>query len=46
VGKPLRFELEGKHSARRGTYRVIYQIIETRVQIEVIAVQHRVDAYR
>jgi mRNA-degrading endonuclease RelE of RelBE toxin-antitoxin system len=46
VGQPLRFELEGKHSARRGTYRVIYQIIETRVQIEVIAVQHRVDAYR
>lgn len=46
VGKPLRFHLEGKHSARRGNYRVIYEIIETRVQVEVIAVQHRADAYR
>lgn len=28
VGRPLRFELEGKHSAYRGDYRVIYQIDE------------------
>ncbi len=46
VGKPLRFELEGKYSARRGNYRIIYEIFETRVQVEVIIVQHRADAYR
>ncbi len=46
VGRPLRFELEGKQSARRGNYRIIYEILETHVQVEVIAVQHRTDAYR
>lgn len=46
VGGPLRFELEGKYSARRGDYRVIYVIDDERrtVLIEVIA--HRGDAYR
>ena len=28
VGKPLRGELAGIHSARRGTYRVLYRIKE------------------
>jgi mRNA-degrading endonuclease RelE of RelBE toxin-antitoxin system len=46
VGKPLRFELEGKHSARRGNYRVIYEILETRVEVQIITVRHRADAYR
>lgn len=46
VGKPLRFELAGKHSARRGSYRVIYEILETVVRVEVFAVQHRADVYR
>ena len=43
---PLRFELAGKRRARRGNYRVIYEIFETvsAVQVEVIAVQHRADA--
>ena len=45
-GKPLRFELAGKRSARRGNYRVIYEILETAVQVEAIAVQHRADGYR
>jgi mRNA-degrading endonuclease RelE of RelBE toxin-antitoxin system len=45
VGKPLRFELAGKRSARRGNYRVIYEILETAVQVEVVAVQHRAGAY-
>jgi mRNA-degrading endonuclease RelE of RelBE toxin-antitoxin system len=43
VGKPLRFELAGKRSARGGNYRVIYEILETAVQVEVIAVQHRAE---
>ena len=44
VGKPLRFDLEGLHSARRGDYRIIYRIDDDHVVI--IAVEHRADAYR
>jgi mRNA-degrading endonuclease RelE of RelBE toxin-antitoxin system len=45
-GKPLRFELEGLHAARRGDYRVIYEIddVSNRIVINVIA--HRSDVYR
>ena len=45
VGKPLRFELEGYHSARRGQYRVIYRIAEREVIVDVIKISHRSDAY-
>ena len=45
VGKPLRFELEGYHSARRGQYRVIYRIDEREVIVDVIKISHRSDAY-
>ena len=45
VGKPLRFELEGYHSARRGQYRVVYTIDEHEVIVEVIKISHRGDAY-
>ena len=43
VGKALRFELEGLHSARRGDYRIIYRIDEA---VTVVAIDHRADAYR
>ena len=46
VGKPLVGELEGLHSARRGEYRVIYRIVEDRVQVEVVRLRYRRDAYR
>jgi len=36
VGKPLRFELEGYYSARRGQYRVVYRIDEREVVVDVI----------
>ena len=45
VGKPLRFELEGYYSARRGQYRVIYRIDEREVIVDVIKISHRGDAY-
>jgi mRNA-degrading endonuclease RelE of RelBE toxin-antitoxin system len=45
VGKPLRFELEGYYSARRGQYRVIYRIDERAVIVDVIKISHRGDAY-
>ncbi len=43
VGKPLRFELEGLHSARRGDFRIIYSIGDV---VTIIAIEHRADAYR
>lgn len=43
VGKALRFELEGLHSARRGDYRVIYRIDDE--VVTVTAIEHRADAY-
>lgn len=46
VGKPLDPPLAPQWSARRGTYRVIYLIIEAEQVVEVIAVRHRSDAYR
>jgi mRNA interferase RelE/StbE len=46
VGKPLRGELAGIHSARRGTYRVLYRIHETAREVVVLRIDHRKDAYR
>ncbi len=46
VGKPLRDDLLGKWSARRGEYRVIYAVDDERIAIEVVAVAHRRDVYR
>ncbi len=41
VGKPLHFELEGKHSARRGDYQVIYVIDDQRRTVSIEAIAHR-----
>lgn len=46
VGKPLRAELGGLHSARRGDYRVIYGIVEGDHAVEVLHVGRRSDVYR
>jgi mRNA interferase RelE/StbE len=37
---------EGTWSARRGTYRVLYEIDEENRTLTVTAVEHRSDAYR
>ena len=46
LGKPLRFELEGHWSARRGPYRIVYRIDDEAHTISVVAVAHRADIYR
>ena len=46
VGKPLRRELEGVWSARRGTYRVLYTVDDVNAVVTVMLVQHRRDIYR
>jgi len=42
----LRAPLEDRHSARRGTYRVVYRIDEQPRTVTVLDVAHRRDAYR
>jgi len=46
VGKRLRPPLDDRHSARRGTYRVLYRIEEERHRVTVVGVFARADAYR
>ena len=46
AGKPLRGELEGLYSARRGEFRVIYEIDEATRTVLVHRAQHRRSAYR
>lgn len=46
VGKPLKLDFEGLHSARRGDYRIIYRIDGVRRRVDVIAIEHRANAYR
>jgi mRNA-degrading endonuclease RelE of RelBE toxin-antitoxin system len=46
VGKPLLRELAGTWSARRGTYRVLYDVDDDARTVRVLDVQHRRDVYR
>lgn len=46
VGKPLRGDLTGLHSARVGAYRIVYEIDQDSHTIQVIYIDHRVDIYR
>jgi mRNA interferase RelE/StbE len=46
VGKRLHPPLADRHSARRGTYRVIYRVNEEAKVVTVLAVLPRQDAYR
>ncbi|WP_163697642.1 type II toxin-antitoxin system RelE family toxin [Mycolicibacterium sarraceniae] len=46
VGKPLRNQLQGRYSARRGEFRVVYQIFDERVVVRVIHIAYRRDVYR
>jgi mRNA-degrading endonuclease RelE of RelBE toxin-antitoxin system len=46
VGHPLRRELSGLQAARRGPYRVIYEIDGGTRQVRVLRVDHRADVYR
>jgi mRNA interferase RelE/StbE len=46
VGKRLGPPLQDRHSARRGTYRVIYRIDEEQHTVTVVAISPRADSYR
>jgi mRNA-degrading endonuclease RelE of RelBE toxin-antitoxin system len=46
VGKPLRGDLAGLHSARVGAYRIVYEIDEPSRTVRVDYIDHRADIYR
>lgn len=46
LGGALQRELAGMRSARRGAYRVIYEIDETEQVVIVHRIEHRATAYR
>lgn len=46
VGKPLRGELVGQHSARRGPYRLLYRVDDEDGIVWVHRIDHRADVYR
>ena len=46
VGKPLRPSLDGTSSARRGTYRILFEIDDNTRTVTVTAIEARADAYR
>jgi mRNA interferase RelE/StbE len=46
LGKPLMLEHEGRFSARRGPYRIIYELDEHDHLVRILAIGHRRDIYR
>lgn len=46
VGKRLERDLAGLYSARRGPYRILYEIQDEAIRVVVIRVDHRSDIYR
>ncbi len=45
LGEPLAGQLAGYHSARRGSYRVVYEIIDKPPVIIVVRIDHRRTVY-
>ena len=46
VGHPLQRELAGLWTARRGAYRVVYDIDDNLPLVTVLRIEHRSDVYR
>lgn len=46
IGKPLRGQLDGVWSARRGTYRILYRVLDEPREVVVLRIEHRRDVYR
>lgn len=46
VGKPLGRELTGSFSARRGSYRVLYDVDQEHEIVSILRIAHRSRAYR
>lgn len=46
LGGQLRGRLAGLHSARRGSYRIVYRIDDNLRRIDVVHIDHRAQVYR
>ena len=46
VGHRLQRELNAVCSARRGAYRIVYELNEAELVLNVIRIDHRADVYR
>ena len=46
LGKPLREDFAGLWSARRGPYRVLYELGDEKARIVVARIRHRAHVYR
>lgn len=46
LGHALVGELEGLRSARRGDYRIVYEVLDQENTVLIHRVQHRADVYR
>jgi mRNA-degrading endonuclease RelE of RelBE toxin-antitoxin system len=46
VGHPLRGDLAGLWAARRGAYRIVYELDEAERAVLVLRIDHRADVYR
>lgn len=46
MGHPLHSELKGLWAARRGPYRIVYEILEDERRVHVPRIDHRLDVYR
>jgi mRNA-degrading endonuclease RelE of RelBE toxin-antitoxin system len=46
VGKPLKRELAGTFSARRGPYRLLYRVDDEAARVYILRIDHRADVYR
>jgi len=46
VGHPLQRELAGLWAARRGPYRIVYEIEDDPPSVRVVRIDHRADVYR
>lgn len=44
-GKPLQLSLRGLRSWRTGDYRIVYRVIDARIEVLIVAVGHRRDVY-
>ncbi len=46
MSKPLRYELEGLHVARRGDYRVTFRIDDNDHVLQIGRIEHRAHVYK
>lgn len=46
VGKPLQRDLAGSFGARRGSYRILYEIDDATNTVEILRIDHRSDVFR